>query len=144
MPACSLVRQNIMPTAPGPKTTRGRAIPAGPRLTLIVRNRSGSDVTPAVVDRLTSALAGTPAEIVIADETIKMSSTELLTAADAAGLPLRVVRARAALADAITSASGDYIAIADIDDRHPLEMIPQMLFEATVNDVDVVVGSRRR
>lgn len=132
-----------MPTAPGPKTTRGRATHAGPRLTLIVRNRTGSDVTPQIVGRIKDALGDMDAEILIADETIKMASTELLTEAEARGLPLQVVRARAALSDAIAMAAGEYVAIADACDRYPPSMLPQMLFQASVNDVDLVLAARR-
>ncbi|HEX9697732.1 MAG TPA: glycosyltransferase, partial [Actinomycetota bacterium] len=132
-----------MPTAPGQKTSRGRTVVAGPRLTLVVRNRSGSEVTPAIVERLGRALRDTPAEIVIADETIKMASTELLMTAERERVPLRVLRARAALADALTAATGDYVAIIDAGGRHPPEMIPDMLLQAAVNDVDIVLASRR-
>jgi len=132
-----------MPTAPGQKTSRGRTVVAGPRLTLVVRNRSGSEVTPAIVERLGRALRDTPAEILIADETIKMASTELLMTAERERVPLRVLRARAALADALTAATGDYVAIIDAGGRHPPEMIPDMLLQAAVNDVDIVLASRR-
>ncbi|HVL91322.1 MAG TPA: glycosyltransferase family 39 protein [Actinomycetota bacterium] len=112
-------------------------------MTLVVRNRTGSDVTPAFIERLARCLERDATEVIVADETIRMASTDLLIAAEKAGLPVRVIRARAALADALVTAAGDYVAVMDADERHPPEMLSAMLFQAAANDVDIVMGSRR-
>ncbi|MGH2829325.1 MAG: glycosyltransferase family 39 protein, partial [Actinomycetota bacterium] len=131
-------------TAPGAERARGGAAPGAPRLSLVLRNRRGSEVLPATIRRLALAFRGILVEVLVADETLKIGSTELLTAARLEDLPVRVVRARDALPQAIASARGTYVAVADADERHPPEMLAEMLFDAAANDVDLVIAARRR
>ncbi|MHB8510728.1 MAG: glycosyltransferase family 39 protein [Actinomycetota bacterium] len=112
-------------------------------MTLIVRNRTGSAVAPKLANDLSEAFGELPVEVLIADETIKMNSTELLIESRARGLQTRVIRARSALREAIDSASAPFTVIIDIDERHPLKLIPQMLFEAEAQQADLVVVSSR-
>lgn len=134
-----------MATVPGTDRARGRTPSGGgPRLTLILRNRTGSEVTPAVIRRLSLAFAGAPIAVVVADETIKMPSTELVVAARMESLSLTVVRARAALADVLAGVTTPYVAIADADDRHPAELLSELLFEIESSGADLVLAATRK
>ncbi len=131
----------------------GRAAPSPAAVafdtTVIVPTFNEGGNVRTLVDRLSAALRGRSAEILIVDDSTDDTPQQVTGAAASAGLPVRLIHREGAdrvggLAGAVTAgihaSDSDFVVVMDGDLQHPPEMVPDLRDAAS--DVDLAVASR--
>ncbi|MBP1449652.1 MAG: glycosyltransferase [Thermoproteus sp.] len=106
-----------------------------------------SENLPVLVEKLASAFAGRPYEVVVVDDSSPDGTAEVAERL-AERYPVRVVlrrvrhmRLSGAVAEGARRAAGDVVVVMDADLQHPPEVAPQ-LAEAVLKGADLAVATR--
>ncbi len=141
-------RQDHSPI-PFPVTTRPNA--DRPLLTVVVPTFNEQDNVVALVDRLTTALAGTNFELIFVDDST--DNTPQIILGIERDIEIKLIHREAwerdgglttAIVRGLSAARGEYVSVLDGDLQHPPEKLAEMLAEARRSAADVVVASRYR
>ncbi|MBK9945074.1 MAG: glycosyltransferase [Kouleothrix sp.] len=131
----------------------GAAMNTGPAplLSVIVPTRNESGNIPALVARLSAALAEVNASLVFVDDSDDDTVAAIEAARAGSAVPI-VLLHRApgqregglggAVLAGLRAAEGTYVCVMDADLQHPPALVPQMLESLRSSDVDVVIASR--
>jgi len=132
----------VDPTAPG------RTAVTFDTTVLVPTFNEGANVA-TLVDRLSAALQGRDAEILIVDDSTDDTAEQVRRVAASAGLPVRLIHRVGAdrvggLAGAVTAgiqaSASDFVVVMDGDLQHPPEMVGALRDAA--GDVDLAIASR--
>lgn len=119
------------------------------RVSVVIPTYNERNNVAPLMARLSSALAGIPAEIIFVDDSDDGTPDEIR--AQQTQLDVRVVHRlkperkgglSTAVLRGIAVARGDYVCIMDGDLQHPPETIRDLLARATETDADIVIASR--
>jgi len=127
---------------------RRRAADATPVLSVITPTFNEAENLPLLVERIHTALAGIPHEIVVADDDspdLTWRVAEEIAASDSSVVVMRRFRdpgLSAAVLDGMSVARGEYLAVIDADLQHDETILPEMLEQVRSGAADVCVGSR--
>jgi glycosyltransferase involved in cell wall biosynthesis len=116
-------------------------------LTIILPTYNEADTIGLVLDRLASALASMPYELIVVDDST--DGTHHRVAEITRGAPhIRLIHRQgrrglaSAVVDGIAAASGDVICVLDADLQHPPEVLPRLVETLERAHADLVVASR--
>ncbi|MCZ7628475.1 MAG: glycosyltransferase [Microthrixaceae bacterium] len=130
-------------TVPAPRRST-----SPPILSVITPTFNEAQNLPVLIERIHTALAGVPHEIVVADDNSPDGTwriAEELAALDDSIVVLRRFHDHglsAAVLDAMSAARAPYLAVIDADLQHDPSILPDMLSCLRADKADVVVGSR--
>lgn len=122
-----------------------------PELTVIIPTRNERENVEPLLDRLSAALAGTAAEIIIVDDSDDETPEEVARVGRRLDLPVRLLRRApgqragglsTAVVSGMRAARGAWALVMDGDLQHPPEIVPQLFATARRQAVDLVVASR--
>src|SRR4051794_8104685 len=122
-----------------------------PKLSVIIPTRNETRNVAPLLERLRSALAGIPAEIIFVDDSDDDTAEEIDRAGRSMQLPVRLLQRghdqRAgglgtAVVSGMKAASAPWALVMDADLQHPPEVVPQLFATAIRQNVDLVVASR--
>jgi putative flippase GtrA len=122
-----------------------------PELTVIIPTRNEADNIGPLLERVTAALAGTPAEILFVDDSDDGTAAEVERLGRNLPVAVRVLQRspdqrEGGLSTAVVSgmrlARAPWALVMDADLQHPPEIIPQLFRTASRQSVDLVVASR--
>lgn len=120
---------------------------AAPEISVVVPTYREAANLPALVQRISAALAGRSHEIIVADD-FSGDGTDEACARLARDHPLRLLTRREnrglspAVLDGIGAARGEFVVVMDADLSHPPDAIPSLIEPLKTNAADFVVGSR--
>jgi putative flippase GtrA len=122
-----------------------------PELTVIIPTRNEVDNIVPLLDRLSDALAGTPAEILFVDDSDDETAEKIAAVGRDLNLPVRLLRRAqseragglsTAVVSGMRAARAPWALVMDGDLQHPPEVVPQLFATARRQPVDLVVASR--
>ena len=122
-----------------------------PQLTVIIPTRNEADNVGPLLERLTAALSGTPAEIIFVDDSDDDTPDRVLDEGRGLDLPVRLIRREpgqragglsTAVVSGMKAARAPWALVMDADLQHPPEVVPQLFATARRQSVDLVVASR--
>jgi dolichol-phosphate mannosyltransferase len=118
-------------------------------LSIIVPTFNEAPNVAELVRRVAAAVGGIDAEIIFVDDSTDSTPDEILSVAESAPLPVRLIhrdRGTGGLGGAVlegfAAAESDACLVMDGDLQHPPEDIPTLWSRFARRDVDVVIGSR--
>ena len=133
-----------------PLQTLGGAVAALPlELAVIIPTYNEKPNIPRILERLASALAGIAHEVIFVDDDSPDGTAEAVREIALHQRNVRVIRriGRRGLASAclegMMSTAAPYIAVMDGDLQHDETILPRMLAQASKDQLDVVIGSRK-
>lgn len=119
------------------------------QLTIIVPTFNEAPNIPELVARVSAAVEGIEAEIIVVDDSTDDTPTVVEEVARSATLPVRLIhRAKrtgglgGAVMAGLKAAAADACLVMDADLQHPPEKIPELYRRFIQGDVDVVIASR--
>jgi dolichol-phosphate mannosyltransferase len=119
-----------------------------PDVSIIVPTINESENLPALMQRISAALAGVDFEVIIVDDNSK-DATPQVCAELAAKYPLKLlVRTQptnglsGAVLHGMAEARGTYVCVMDADLQHPPEKLPELLAPLRSGEADFTLGSR--
>jgi dolichol-phosphate mannosyltransferase len=119
-----------------------------PEVSVIVPAINESENFPALMERISAALAGVRYEVIIVDDNSK-DPTPIVCSALAKKYPLKlIVRTKptnglsGAVLHGMAEARGTYLCVMDADLQHPPEKLPELLRMLRSGEADFVLGSR--
>lgn len=136
--------------AAAPASTRSGTPVAFDTTVIVPTYNEGANVH-TLIDRLSAALRGRNAEILVVDDSTDDTPQQVRSAAARADLPVRLIHREGTdraggLAGAVTAginaSDSDFVLVMDGDLQHPPEMVPDLRDAA--DDVDLAVASRYR
>src|SRR3954449_10990156 len=122
-----------------------------PKLSVIIPTRNETRNVAPLLERLRSALAGIPAEIIFVDDSDDDTAEEIDRAGRSMQLPVRLLQRGpdqregglgTAVVSGMKAASAPWALVMDADLQHPPEVVPQLFATAIRQNVDLVVASR--
>jgi putative flippase GtrA len=122
-----------------------------PDLTIVIPTRNEAENIEPLLRRLTTALAGTAAEIIFVDDSDDGTRDEIVRVGQWLGTPVRLIHRApdqragglsTAVVGGMQAAHAPWALVMDGDLQHPPEVVPQMFRTATQQGVDLVVASR--
>src|SRR3954454_23214891 len=122
-----------------------------PKLSVIIPTRNETRNIAPLLERLRSALAGIPAEIIFVDDSDDDTAEEIDRGGRIMQLPVRLLQRGpdqregglgTAVVSGMKAASAPWALVMDADLQHPPEVVPQLFATATRQNVDLVVASR--
>jgi dolichol-phosphate mannosyltransferase len=130
------------------QASQNPAEPREPDVSVIVPTINESENLPALLERITAALAGVDFEVLIVDDNSK-DATPAVCAELAKKYPLTLmVRTHptnglsGAVLHGMKAARGKYLCVMDADLQHPPEKLPDLLALLRSGEADFVLGSR--
>lgn len=119
------------------------------QLTIIVPTYNEAPNIPELVARVSAAVEGIEAEIIVVDDSTDDTPAVVEDVARSATLPVRLIhRAKrtgglgGAVMAGLKAAAADACLVMDADLQHPPEKIPELYRRFVQGDVDVVIASR--
>jgi dolichol-phosphate mannosyltransferase len=119
-----------------------------PEISVIVPAINESENFPALLQRVSAALAGVAYEVIIVDDNSK-DATPAVCAELSRQYPLKlIVRTQptnglsGAVLHGMAEARGHFLCVMDADLQHPPEKLPELLAPLRSNEADFVLGSR--
>ncbi|TQK17831.1 dolichol-phosphate mannosyltransferase [Microbacterium sp. SLBN-154] len=119
------------------------------QLSIIVPTFNEAPNIPELVARVSAAVEGIEAEIIVVDDSTDDTPAVVEDVARSAGLPVRLIhRAKrtgglgGAVMAGMKAAAADACLVMDADLQHPPEKIPELYRRFVQGDVDVVIASR--
>jgi glycosyltransferase involved in cell wall biosynthesis len=141
----------VSPMLPQAVTVNEDPDPATPKLSVIIPTRNEADNISALLERLSAALAGTPAEVIFVDDSDDGTAEEIDRVGRRMRLPVRVLQRPAdqragglgtAVVAGMKAAQAPWALVMDADLQHPPEVAPQLHATGLRQNVDLVVASR--